>query len=241
MLPTRTDEYNGCVTIPVIHALRAAPLFATLPDDDLRRVAAIAVLRRYAKKEAIFREGDRADGFFVISSGKVKVFKLSDGGKEQVLHVLESGQSFAEAAIFEGGDFPAHAEALADSEILLLPKRAFIDLLEKNPKVALRMLASLSKWLKRMTDLVESLSLKDVETRLVFYLSEELKARGIPLKDGAELELPIGKNVLASRLGTVPETFSRTLKKLQDDGLIDVRGKRIRIVSAGSLFSILPH
>ena len=221
--------------------LRKTPLFATLPDDDLRRVAAIAVLRRYAKKEAIFREGDRADGFFVISSGKVKVFKLSDGGKEQVLHVLESGQSFAEAAIFEGGDFPAHAEALADSEILLLPKRPFIDLLEKNPKVALRMLASLSKWLKRMTDLVESLSLRDVEARLVFYLSEELKARGIPLKDGAELELPIGKNVLASRLGTVPETFSRTLKKLQDDGLIDVRGKRIRIVSAGSLFSILPH
>jgi CRP/FNR family transcriptional regulator len=83
--------------------------------------------------------------------------------------------------------------------------------------------------------------LKDVETRLVFYLSEELKARGIPAKDGAVLELAIGKNVLASRLGTVPETFSRTLKKLQDDGLIDVRGKRIRIVSAGLLFSILPR
>jgi CRP/FNR family transcriptional regulator len=221
--------------------LRKTPLFSSLPDDDLRRVAAIAVLRRYAKKEAIFREGDRADGFFVISSGKVKVFKLSDEGKEQVLHVLEPGQSFAEAAIFEGGVYPAHAEALADSEILLLPKRAFIDLVEKNPKVALRMLASLSKWLKRMTDLVESLSLRDVEARLVFYLSEELKARGIPLKDGAELELTIGKNVLASRLGTVPETFSRTLKKLQDDGLIGVRGKRIRIVSAESLFSILPH
>lgn len=229
------------MTLRPADVLRKTPLFASLPDDDLRRVAAIAVLRRYAKKEAIFREGDRADGFFVISSGKVKVFKLSGGGKEQVLHVLEPGQSFAEAAIFEGGDFPAHAEALADSEILLLPKRPFIDLLEKNPKVALRMLASLSKWLKRMTDLVESLSLRDVEARLVFYLSEELKARGIPLKDGAELELPIGKNVLASRLGTVPETFSRTLKKLQDNGLIHVRGKRIRIVSAGSLFSILPH
>jgi CRP/FNR family transcriptional regulator len=92
-----------------------------------------------------------------------------------------------------------------------------------------------------MTDLAESLSLRDVETRLIFYLSEELKARGIPPKDGVEFELPIGKNVLASRLGTVPETFSRTLKKLQDDGLIDVHGKRIRIVSAKSLFSLLSH
>ena len=143
--------------------------------------------------------------------------------------------------IFEGGVFPAHAEALADAELLFLPKRPFIEFLERRPNVAIRMLASLSRWLKRMTELAESLSLRDVETRLIFYLAEELKARGIPPRDGAEFDLPIGKNVLASRLGTVPETFSRTLKKLQDDGLIDVRGKRIRIVSAESLFSILSH
>jgi CRP/FNR family transcriptional regulator len=229
------------MTPRAIDILRKTPLFATLPDDDLRRVADLAVSRRFAKKEAVFREGDRADGFFIVVSGKVKVFKLSGEGKEQVLHVLEAGQTFAEAVIFEGGGYPAHAEALTGAELLFLPKRPFIDLLERQPKVAVRMLASLSRWLKRMTDLAESLSLKDVETRLVFYLSEEFKARGIPAKDGAELELAIGKNVLASRLGTVPETFSRTLKRLQDDGLIHVRGKRIRIVSAGSLFSILSH
>lgn len=221
--------------------LRKTPLFATLPDDDLRRVADLAVPRRFAKKEAVFREGDRADGFFIVASGKVKVFKLSGEGKEQILHVLEAGQTFAEAVIFEGGVYPAHAEALDDSDLLFLPKRPFLELLERRPVVAIRMLASLSRWLKRMTDLAESLSLRDVETRLIFYLSEELKTRGIPPKDGVEIELPIGKNVLASRLGTVPETFSRTLKKLQDDGLIDVRGKRIRIVSAERLFSILSH
>ena len=229
------------MTIRPMDVLRKTPLFATLPDDDLRRVADLAVPRRFSKKEAVFREGDRADGFFIVSSGKVKVFKLSGEGKEQILHVLEAGQTFAEAVIFEGGGYPAHAEALTDADLLFLPKRPFIDLLERHPNVAIRMLASLSRWLKRMTDLVESLSLKDVETRLVFYLSEELKTRGIPSKDGAELELAIGKNVLASRLGTVPETFSRTLKKLQDDGLIVVRGKRIRIVSAARLFSILPR
>ena len=227
------------MTLKTMDVLRETPLFATLPDDDLRRVADLAVSRRFAKKEAIFREGDRADGFFIVGSGKVKVFKLSGEGKEQILHVLDAGQTFAEAVIFEGGSYPAHAEALTDTDLLFLPKRTFVELLERRPNVAIRMLASLSRWLKRMTDLVESLSLKDVETRLVFYLSEELKARGIPPKDGAELELTVGKNVLASRLGTVPETFSRTLKKLQDDGLISVRGKRIRIVSAERLFSIL--
>jgi CRP/FNR family transcriptional regulator, dissimilatory nitrate respiration regulator len=229
------------MTLKPTDVLRKTPLFATLPDDDLRRVADLAVSRRFTKKETVFREGDHADGFFIVASGKVKVFKLSGEGKEQILHVLEAGQTFAEAVIFEGGTYPANAETLTDTELFFLPKRSFIDLLERHPNVAIRMLASLSRWLKRMTDLVESLSLKDVETRLVFYLSEELKARGIPPKDGAELELAIGKNVLASRLGTVPETFSRTLKKLQDDGLIEVRGKRIRIVSADPLFSLLAH
>lgn len=220
--------------------LRTVPLFANLPADDLRRVAEIASARRYEKRAAIFREGERADGFYVVRAGKVKVFKLSVEGKEQVLHLVGPGQSFAEATIFEGGTYPAHAEALEDSELVFLPKRPFTDLLEKNPGIALRMMASLSRWLKRMTDLVESISLRDVEARLVRYLSDELSGRGLPVRDGTVLELDVGKSVLASRLGTVPETFSRTLKKLQEEGKIRVKGKQIRILDADSLFSLLP-
>jgi len=154
--------------------LRKAPLFANLPPDDLRRVAEIAAPRHYGKKESVFREGERADGFFVVGEGRVKVFKLSEDGKEQVLHLIGPGQSFAEATIFEGGTFPAHAETLSDCDLVFLPKRQFTDLLERNPRIALRMMASLSRWLKRMTDLVESISLSDVETRLVRFVSEEM-------------------------------------------------------------------
>ena len=225
----------------IAQALRKTPLFANLSPGDLDRIGRIVSLRRVAKREAVFRDGDTAEGFFVVASGSVKVFKLSEDGKEQVLHILEAGQSFAEATIFEGGTFPANAEALSDSEILFLPKRPFIELLEGSPKLALRMLASLSKWLKRMTDLVENLALRDVETRLVLYLSEGLKEQGVPLADGAEYELPVGKNVLASRLGTVPETFSRTLRRLQEEGTIDVRGRRIRILKASRLLAPLPR
>jgi CRP/FNR family transcriptional regulator len=219
--------------------LRTTPLFANLPPEDLRRVAEIASPRRYEKKESIFREGERADGFYVVGEGRVKIFKLSESGKEQVLHLIGPGQSFAEATIFEGGTFPAHAEALEGCDLIFLPKRPFTDLLERNPRIALRMMASLSRWLKRMTDLVESISLRDVEARLVRYLNEELTARGTPIRDGAALDLNVSKTVLASRLGTVPETFSRTLKKLQDEGKIRVKGKQIRILMADSLFSIL--
>ena len=225
----------------VAETLRKTPLFGIMPPGDLARIGRIVSLRRVAKREAVFREGDPAEGFFIVASGSVKLFKLSQDGKEQVLHILEAGQSFAEATIFEGGTFPANAEALSGSELLFLPKRPFIALLEGNPKMALRMLASLSKWLKRMTDLVENLALRDVETRLVLYLTEGMKEQGVPLADGAEYELPVGKNVLASRLGTVPETFSRTLRKLQEEGAIDVRGRRIRILKASRFFSPLPR
>ncbi|MDA8121712.1 MAG: Crp/Fnr family transcriptional regulator [Deltaproteobacteria bacterium] len=220
-------------TVPEV--LLKAPLFASLPPDDLRRLADIAIPRRCEKKKTIFREGDRAEGFFLVSAGSVKIFKLSEDGKEQVLHIVLPGQSFAEAAVFEGGTFPAHAEALEDSELVFMPKRQFIELLERNPRIALRMMASLSMWLKRMTDLVESISLSDVETRLVRYLSEDMRNRGVTPKDGTVYELDVGKNVLASRLGTVPETFSRTLKKLQEEGKIRVKGKQIRILKAGFL------
>lgn len=219
--------------------LRTTPLFANLPPEDLRRVAEIASPRRYEKKESIFREGERADGFYVVGEGRVKIYKLSESGKEQVLHLIGPGQSFAEATIFEGGTFPAHAEALEGCDLIFLPKRPFTDLLERNPRIALRMMASLSRWLKRMTDLVESISLQDVEARLVRYLNDELTVRGTPIRDGAVLDLNVSKTVLASRLGTVPETFSRTLKKLQDEGKIRVKGKQIRILKADSLFSIL--
>ena len=224
-------------TIP--EALRKTPLFSNLAPQDLARIGGISALRRYERREAVFREGDRADGFFIVVSGSVKICKTSEDGKEQILHILEGGQSFAEATIFEGGNFPASAEALSDSELLFFPKRPFIDLLEKDPKMALRMLGSLSKWLKRMTDLVENLALRDVEARLVFFMSEEMKSRGLPFRDGVVYEIPVGKNVLASRLGTVPETFSRTLKKLQEEGKIRVRGNQIRILKSDSLFGAL--
>ncbi len=217
--------------------LAKTALFSSMPQDELRRLADIASLRRVERKETVFREGDRADGFFVVAEGRIKVFKVSGEGKEQVLHLIGPGQTFAEAAIFEGGAYPAGAEALTDATLVFVPKRPFLALLEKTPRIALRMLASLSRWLMRMTDLVESIALRDVESRLVRYLAEEAKGAGSEIRDGAVVELDVSKNVLASRLGTVPETFSRTLKKLQEEGKIRVKGRQIRILKADALLS----
>jgi CRP/FNR family transcriptional regulator len=211
-------------------ALRRTPLFSGLSDEDLLSVSALAVPRHLPKGKAVFHEGERVEGFFVVVSGTVKVFRLSEGGKEQILHFIEGGNTFAEAALFEGGVFPAAAETLSECRLVFLPKRPFVSLLERNPRLSLRMLASLSRWLRRLADLADALSLRDVEARFTRYVAEDLRERGVTPSPGAVYELPVGKAVLASRLGTVPETFSRTLKKLQDEGVIDVRGKRIRLL-----------
>src|SRR3970040_1202207 len=157
------------MVVAMSETLRKTPLFFNLPTADLSRIAGISSLRHCAKRETVFREGDRADGFYVVVSGSVKVFKLSEDGKEQVLHILEAGQSFAGGTLFEGGVFPANAEALCDGDLLFLPKRPFIELLEKNTKMALRALGALAKWLKRMTDLVENPALGGGGARLIFF------------------------------------------------------------------------
>lgn len=218
---------------PIEDALRQTPLFAHLVAEDIQRLAMMTVKKKVARREILFRQGDKTDGFFVVESGRVKVFKLSPGGKEQILHLIEPPHSFAEATLFEGGDYPSSAEAMVDSEIFFFPKRHFISLLEREPKLSLRMMASLSKWLKRMTDLVEVLSLKDVEARLLWYIAEELRESGKQIKVGAAFELSVTKSVLAARLGTVPETLSRTLKQLQDDGVLAVTGKKFKILKPG--------
>src|SRR4030067_623097 len=110
------------MVVAMSEILRKTPLFFNLPPEDLSRIAGISSLRHCAKRETVFREGDRADGFYIVVSGSVKVFKLSEDGKEQVLHILEAGQSFAEATIFEGGGFPGDARGVCRWHLLLLPQ-----------------------------------------------------------------------------------------------------------------------
>jgi CRP/FNR family transcriptional regulator, dissimilatory nitrate respiration regulator len=162
----------------------------------------------------------------------VKVYKLSPEGKEQILHVIEPNEAFAEAAVFAGHRFPAHADAMEASKALFLPRQAFLGLVERHPSLALNMLADLSRRLHRFANLIESLSLKEVPGRLaahLLYLSERQDDRD-------ELVLDLSKVQLASLLGTIPETLSRVLAKMAREGLIEVQeGRNIRLLDRESL------
>jgi CRP-like cAMP-binding protein len=217
-----------------IKQIEAIPLFSGLPEDQLRDLASIAITKNFVKGKAIFAEGDPASGLYVVLSGRVKIYKISIDGKEQILHIFGAGEPFAEVPVFEGKRFPAHAEAIEDSSFLFFPRPDFIDLIKRNPSLALNMLAILSRRLRNFTALVDDLSLKEVPGRLAahfLYLSEQ--------RQGADdLELDIPKSQLAGMLGTIPETLSRILARMTKQGLIFSEGPKIRIADRQALVDL---
>jgi CRP/FNR family transcriptional regulator len=213
--------------------LQRSPLFAGLEPDQLARILAIGRVSELQRHQVLFREGDPVEGIFVLLSGGVKLYKLSAEGKEHILHVVRPGQAFAEAAVFMAGGYPAYAEAQQKSKILLLPKQAFLDLLRDEPSVSLNIIATLSRYLKQFADRIEDLSLKDVSARLARWALQCSQEKG---RDFWDLE--ITKAELASQLGTVSETLSRTLRKFQDAGWLQVRGRFLKILDRPALAAV---
>ena len=211
--------------------LTKVDLFTGLSLLQLDTVARIVSDRKFKKGELVFSEGDDGIGFYIVISGKVKVFKVSPDGKEQIMHIFGPGQPFAEVPVFEGTRYPANAEAMAPCRLFFFPKKAFVSLIQENPSLAMNMLASLSQRLKQFSHLIESLSLKEVPGRLasyILYLSD---------KEGSidEIDLDIAKSQLASLLGTIPETLSRIFSRMANRELVRINGPKIAILDRTGL------
>ena len=208
-----------------------SPLFEGLPRPHLERLNEIAIEKKFNAGESIFIEGDVARGFYLISNGRVKIFKVSPEGKEKILHILGNTEPFGEVAVFSGLDFPANAVSLTPSSLLFFPRDAFVKLITDNPALSLNMLALLSNRLKKFTVQIEGLTLKDVPGRLAEYLLDLSRSQ----EDQKQVTLNVSKGQLASLLGTIPETLSRILSKMSHCGLIEVKGKEIRILDIDGL------
>ena len=206
----------------LISHIAAIHLFKDLPEEHLDNLAMILTDQVFQKRQLIFSEGDEATGFYVVITGRVKIFKLSMDGKEQILHIFGPGAPIGEVAVFEGKRFPANAECLEDSRLFFFPQNAFLKLIKENPSIALHMLAVLSQRLRRFASLIDDLSLKEVPARLAAYLLYLSETQ--PGLDN--LSLDTSKGQLSSLLGTVPETLSRILTKMINSGLIRLEGTR---------------
>jgi len=218
----------------LIGTLRCCQLFSGLSSEDLGVIAGFAVVQKLAKDDYLFHEGEPSRGCYLVQSGAVNVHRVSAGGKEQVIHVFRSGESFAEASLASPTGYPANARAVEPSTVLLIPKEPILALIGRRPDLALRMLGSMSAHLRVLVGMLDDLTLKDVETRLLNWLVKH----GRTARAGT-IQLPGTKRVLAAELGTSSETLSRTLGRLRDRELITVSGKTISIHDLPALQAML--
>jgi CRP-like cAMP-binding protein len=217
--------------------LRGSQLFSGLPEADLAVIAGLVRVKALEKDAYLFREGEAAEGFYVVQRGAINVHRVSATGKEQVIYVFRAGESLAEAALASPTGYPANARAVETSSVLLIPKIEFLALVAKRPDLAMRMLGSMSQHLRVLVGLLDDLTLKDVETRLANWLVKRCPAGR---RDGVvTIKLGGTKRVLAAELSTTAETLSRTFGRFREAGLIEVRGATVTVKKPEELVALL--
>jgi CRP/FNR family transcriptional regulator len=199
-------------------------------------IAGFVQPQRLAKGEYLFHEGDSSRGCYVVQSGAVMVYRVSAAGREQVIHVFRVGESLAEAALASPTGYPANARAVEPTTVLLIPKTPILDLIGRRPDLALRMLGSMSQHLRVLVGMLDDLTLKDVETRLLNWLIKHSLAAA-----GGEIRLPSTKRVLAAELGTSSETLSRTFARLRSARLLETSGNTLRVRDRAALQDRFRH
>jgi len=206
-------------------------LLQNLSDENLEQVAKIATMQHFQSGNLLFSDGDKCHGSFIILSGQVKVFKYTETGREQIMSLLGTGEYLAGVPAFDGHCYTVCALALEAVDILYLPREPLLELLQQDVRLAFNLLTIFSQHLRQFAQLIENLSLKEVSGRLATYLL--LLSRRSDSAKVVELEMTKGQ--LAAFMGTVPETLSRALQKMDREGLLMVDGPKITILNFSQL------
>ena len=213
----------------MIQELKRNLLFARLTEAQLKRVATHAQRLRLDEGEALFEQGDPATRFYLLLSGQIKLYRLSPAGNEKVIEIVVPGQTFAEALMFlEQPAYPVGAQALQPVELISLDARDFLSMLSESVSTCFVLMADMSKRLRRLIGEIDDLTLHSATCRVAGYLLAQMS-------DSPNFSLKVPKQVLASRLSVKPETFSRIIKQLSKDGVVEVKGSQVRIQDRAAL------
>lgn len=212
-----------------IDDVRLVRYFAALPAEAATRLADSLVVHTYAPREFIMLEGDPSHGFYLMRSGKARIFRTGVDGREQSFRLIAAGDTFGEVPVFDRGPNPASVEALERCEAVLFPAAAVLDVVRGYPDAALALLLHFSRRLRLFTEIVEQVSLQTVPARLARYLYQLAREEGIQNGEGIRVPRSITHRDLASLVGSVREVVSRSLKVMEDDGILIVRRHEIVI------------
>lgn len=219
--------------------LAKTALLSTLTPAEIQLMAGRTVRKRFASGELLFSEGEACHGLHIIARGRVRIFKTSMGGREQVLAMNEPGESVAELPVFDGGAFPASAMAVEETEVAFISRKDFHGFCMEHPEVALKVLAVVGGRLRRLVGIIEELSFTTIRQRLITVLLRLAESEGTETERGVEFLLPASHQELASQLGTVRELISRNLMRLQAEGMLEVDARQIVVRDVKGLRGLL--
>ena len=225
--------------IELAGVLERTALLSSLSQQELQLLAARTVRKHLSEGELLFSEGEPCAGLHIIAQGKVRIFKTSVGGREQVLALNGPGESVAELPVFDGGPYPASAIAVEDSEVAFISRRDFHAYCLEHPEVALKVLSVVGGRLRRLVGIIEELSFTTIRQRLISALLKLAQTEGKKTERGIEFQLPATHQELASQLGTVRELISRNLMRLQAEGLLEVDARQIVVKDMKGLSALL--
>jgi CRP/FNR family transcriptional regulator len=225
--------------IDLAAVLEKTALLSSLTAAELKLLSARTVRRSFHAGELLFSEGEPCHGLHIIARGKIRIFKTSLGGREQVLAMNHPGESVAELPVFDGGPYPASAMAIEDAEIAFISRRDFQAYCMEHPAVALKVLAVVGARLRRLVGIIEELSFTTIRQRLISTLLRLAESEGKQTGRGIEFLLPASHQELANQLGTVRELISRNLMRLQAEGLLDVDAREIVVKDKKGLSALL--
>jgi len=218
------------------NVLAELPLLSQLTDDQRSVVTATGHERSLERGEILFHEGEPAEALYAVIEGQLKLVRYSPKGRELLLHLVNPGQTFAEAALFALGTYPATAEVMQPCRLWCLPRAALLELLSDSPELGVAMLGSISLWTRRLASKLELHTQRRVEERVAIYLMS--RAGPVELEPGDRIELAEPRNLIAAQCGTAPEVLSRTFRRLEDDGILEAAPHHVTIHDPDSLRSL---
>ncbi len=219
-------------------ALSRCPIFGRLAPEDLQHLASGMRQLHVRAGAPVFRDGQPCEGFYVVLAGSVRVFKLSAEGRQRILHIVRPPFSFAEAAMFGTGAYPASAEAIEASDLVLVRREPFLRLLRERHEAALRLFESLSIWLRRLLDHLENETFLNARAKLATYLLREARRSGVT-EGPCRVKLTLARKDIAAQLGMAPETLSRAQADLEARNLIHPAGRVINLTDVTALEQVL--
>ncbi len=223
-----------------LQTLTRVPIFSSLAPDELAFLAARAKLRQHGAGELVFGEGERCEGLYIVQTGRLRIFKSSPDGREQVLSIDGPASSVAELPVFDGGTYPASAGTIEETTLIFISRENFQELCLSHPQVALKVLRVVGARLRRLVGIIEELSFTTVRHRLATMLVKLARHQGERNEEGVAILLQDSHQEIAAQIGTVRELVSRNLSRLQGEGILRIQGREILITDLEKLEAEMP-